>query len=131
MKLLIEESDIQEVKNTLADYYDIHITDEQAKSLIESNPGLAADLYECDGFLDTQARETLSSCVVKLVMKDWSPPKYKDKWSTSWSWPMYGSPEEYKKEFDEEFRKAAIAVGVKLGSGWDDKDKNESSQRIY
>jgi len=81
------------------------------EELIKENSKLANELVACKGHLDTQGREALSDALVKHVMKGMPGPSHPDKWeSSTWHWPLYGSTQEYKDEFDAKFKEAAILV---------------------
>lgn len=128
MKLLIEDSDVHEVKTTLEDRYGIILSDSQARSFIERHNGLAASLYECEGSLDTQGREHMLHLLVEEVMKGVPESKYGKKhtvWTANgaetfktWSWPTYGDSGEYSFEFNAVFKKAALMKGFGLDESW-------------
>jgi hypothetical protein len=121
MKTIIEVSDIKEVQFIANDWYGVILTPTQAEELIRENTKLATELVACKGSLDTQGREVLSEAMVKHVLKGMPGPKNPDRWESGWHWPLNGSTQEYKDEFDAKFKEAAKLKGYKLSKGWDEK----------
>lgn len=120
MKFTVENSDIQEVKRVLDEWCDIKLNDDQAKSLIENNSDLSSELFECEGNLDTQARGVLFRVLVDWMLKEAPSAKNKTMFGPlgSWRWPLNIDSSEYKAEFDEALKKAALTMGVVLGDNW-------------
>lgn len=121
MKLVIEKKDVEMIKLTLINHFDLIINNKLAKQLIEMNPDLANELYEYDS-LDTFGRELLINFLVRYIMKNVSKPKNKITFSWEecyWEWPIEKDSEEYKKEFFKEFKCAALKhKGIKFGESW-------------
>lgn len=121
MKIIIEDKDLKEVQRIAHDYYAIVLTDEQAWFLIEKDTNLASELL--GGSLDTMGRELLAQNIIDWAMKDVPPPTSKRLggfWQGEWSWPCNGDSDEFKNEFNLEFRKAATNLNLELiAEVWD------------
>ncbi len=119
MKLEVELKDIKEVKRIASDYFGVIVDDEKARNLIQDNKRLAGELVY--GGLDTCGRDVLADCIVEDVMK-YVPCKVKDEiHGKSWSWPCFGSSQEYKEAFDKAFKENASTRGYKLAKCWSEK----------
>lgn len=114
MKLVVEQSDIEEVKNTLKDSYGVIVDDAIASEFLEDR-ALASEMYAYEG-LDTCGREYLGKVMVDYVMAD-IPCEVKGRYR--WSWPLYGDSPDYKDLFDKRFKEAALARRIKLTEAWD------------
>lgn len=114
MRLVVEQSDIAEVRDITENYLGVYLKDGQIEKIITENKNLSHNLY-FDGGLDTCGRELVAHCVVELVMCKCSPPKN----HSYWHWPMGGSKKEYKKEFVSEFKKEAKKIGITIEKDWD------------
>lgn len=112
MKVIVEDRDVLEVRNTLADSYDILLTFQQAKDLINDNSSIIVNFIECYDYLDTVARENLAHCMIKKVMRHCEK---------QWRWPTYGDDESYKTEFYKTFKEAAQKEYITLGQTWEKK----------
>jgi hypothetical protein len=109
MQIIIEDADIATVKES-GKRYGVALTDDQAKSLIESNNEIVAELL--GGCIDDDS--IIASALVDLVMKD---VRKKDRYR--WVWPDYGSEKSYKEEFYSNFKKAAMEKGFTLIGDWE------------
>ncbi len=127
MKLIIEDSDIQEVKKVLENYYGIFLTESQIEDLINDNYDLCWSLY-MEGHIDTESRGLLGDIVVGWVLEDSPPPKHKGYLGygpngkikdTRWTYPNKNSSEQYNEEFYVSFLKAALEKGITLGGAWE------------
>lgn len=110
MKLTIEEKDITAVQNKLEDAAGIGITQELAKTLIEDNHELAAELFSNESQLDTTGTEKVLKAIIRHVIPEGLGLG---------QWPEYRHPEDYKKKFYEEFHKSALTMSdIAISKTW-------------
>jgi hypothetical protein len=116
MKIIVEDSDVKEVKNLLFEYYGVILNDKQAKNLIKTDKELASELYECDSELDTYGRELLAQVLVEWAMDGMPPPKNTD--TNKWTWPINADSDEYQQEFYKTFKQVAKYKKISLVDNW-------------
>ena len=103
MKIVIEEFDIEDLRNSMHDWFGFDLTETQIEDVLKQNLTLAADISEWG--LDTVAREKLGDSICRHI-------------GVNREWPLNGDTDEYQSEFYKDLEVAAKKHGyIWLGRG--------------
>lgn len=114
MKVIIEDSDVQEFQHVCEQYLGLIPPTDQTREIIADSVEIQRELLYDGGLTDTSSREVVADVVIEqlLINKNIEVPvrdKYFDE--SDWHWPMFGSSKEYTQAFYEKIEASAKESG--------------------
>ncbi len=99
MKLVIEDSDINDVIAVANDFVGLKLTPFQARTILENNANYASQILDYGAF-DTEVRSLLANIFAKQLVGR--------------RWPTYGEGDAVSEKFQKDFEAAATKAGFEV-----------------
>jgi hypothetical protein len=117
MKLILEDTDIAQVKKLLESECSVFLTDEQLQAFLDADKSFVRHWY-LYGKIDRELETCIFNALVGWVMKDHKKSQhntwFKKGLVQPWTWPDENSTAEYQAEFKAEFAKVAATKNIKI-----------------